>query len=63
MVSTRPLTSKAYSLVSLDLLIIGISISWEFFPSVLADGLSLEFEWQQVASSLQNSSQYSDRSQ
>ena len=35
----------------------------EFFPSVLADGFSLEFEWQQVSSSLQDSSQYSRRSQ
>ena len=35
----------------------------EFFASELADGLSLEFEWQQVSSSLQDSSQYSDRSQ
>ena len=31
----------------------------EFFSSVLPDGLSLEFEWQQVSSSLQDSSQYS----
>ena len=29
----------------------------------LADGFSLEFEWQQVSSSLQDSSQYSGRSQ
>ena len=35
----------------------------EFFTSALADGLSLEFEWQQVSSSLQDSSQYSGRSQ
>ena len=34
----------------------------EFFTSVLADGFSLEFEWQQVSSSLQDSSQYSGRS-
>ena len=34
-----------------------------FFPSALADDLSLEFLWQQVQSSLQNSSQYSNRSQ
>ena len=27
-----------------------------FFISALADGLSLEFEWQQVSSSLQDSS-------
>ena len=37
--------------------------SWEFFTSVLADGLSLEFEWQQDSESLQDSSQYSGRSQ
>ena len=36
---------------------------WEFFTLVLADSLSLEPEWQQVSSSLQDSSQYSDRSQ
>ena len=35
----------------------------EFFTSVLADGFSLEFEWQQVSSGSQDSSQYSDRSQ
>ena len=33
----------------------------EFFTSALADGISLEFEWQQVSSSLQDSSQYSGR--
>ena len=31
--------------------------------TALAGGLSLEFDWQQVSSSLQGSSQYSDRSQ
>ena len=35
---------------------------WEFFTRVLADSFSMEFEWQQVSSSLQDSSQYSDRS-
>ena len=35
----------------------------EFFTSVLADSFSLEFEWQQVSSSLQDSSQYSGRPQ
>ena len=34
----------------------------EFFTSVLADGFSLEFEWQQVSSSLQDSSQDSGHS-
>ena len=31
---------------------------WEFFTSVLVDGFSLKFEWQQVSSSLQDSSRY-----
>ena len=35
----------------------------EFFTSVLADGFSLEFKWQQVSSSLQDSSQDSGCSQ
>ena len=35
----------------------------EFFPSANADGLSLKFEWQQVSSSLHDSSQYSGRPQ
>ena len=43
--------------------IIVIIIIMKFFPSALADGLSLEFEWQKFSSSLQDSSQYSDRSQ
>ena len=32
----------------------------EFFPPALADGFPLEFEWQQVSSSLQDSSEYYD---
>ena len=40
-------------------IIIIIIYSLEFFTSALADGLSLENEWQQVSSSLQDSSQYS----
>ena len=36
---------------------------WEFSTSVLADSLPLESEWQQVSSSLQDSSQYSGLSQ
>ena len=35
----------------------------EFFTSSLADGLFLDFEWQLVSSRLQDSSQYSSRSQ
>ena len=38
------------------LIIIIIIHSLELFPSALADGFSLEFEWQQVSSSLQGSS-------
>ena len=33
-----------------------------FYTPVLADGFSPEFVWQQVSSSLQDSSQYSSRS-
>ena len=46
-----------YILISRIIIIIIIIIiySLEFFTSVLADGLSLEFEWQQVFSSLQDS--------
>ena len=43
--------------------IIIIIYSLEFFTSALADGLSLEIEWQQVSPSLQDSSQYSSRLQ
>ena len=43
-------------------IIIIIIIFWEFFTPALADGFSLDFEWQQVSSSLQDPSQYSDRS-
>ena len=52
-VSTCPLISN----------IIIIFTPWEFFTSALAGGLSLKFEWQQVSSSLQDSSQYSGCSQ
>ena len=50
MVSTRPPTSKSYYYYYL-----------EFFTSALADGFSLEFEWQ-AFSSLQDSSQDSGHS-
>ena len=36
--------------------------SLDFFTSALADGFLLGFEWQQVSSSLQDSSQYTGRS-
>ena len=45
------------------LLLLLLLTPWEIFTSVLADGLSLEFESQQVSSSLQDSSQYSGHSQ
>ena len=47
----------------LYVLIIIIIYSLEFFTSALADSLSLEFEWQVVSSSLQDSSQNSGHSQ
>ena len=40
-----------------------IIYSLQFFTSTLADGLSLEIEWEQVSSGLQDSSQYSGRLQ
>ena len=48
---------------NLVVIIIIIIIPREFFTSASAGGLSLEFEWQQVSPSLQDSSQYSSRSQ
>ena len=45
------------------IIIIIIIYSLKFFPSVLAGGLLLEFQWQQVSSTLQDSSQYSGSSQ
>ena len=45
------------------IIIIIIIHSLELFTSALADSFSLESEWQQVSSSLQDSSQYSGRSQ
>ena len=49
--------------ISLFIIIMIIIYSLEFFTSALADGLSQDFQWQQVSSSLQDSSQYSERSQ
>ena len=43
------------------IIIIIIIIPLEIFTSLLADGFSLEFEWQQVSSSLQDTSQDSGR--
>ena len=44
------------------IIIIIIIIYGEFSKPALADRLRLEFEWQQVFSSLQDSSHYSSRS-
>ena len=52
-----------FFLLIIIIIIIIIIYSLEFFTSALADGLSLEFEWQQVSPSLQDSSQYSSRLQ
>ena len=38
-------------------------IPWELFVPTLADGLSVNSKWQQVSSGVQDSSEYSDRSQ
>ena len=48
------------TILKVIIIIIIILLSWEFLAPALADGLSLEFERQQVSSSLQDSSQYSD---
>ena len=45
-------------IIIIIIIIIIILLFWEFF---LADGFSLEFEWQQITSSLQDSFQYSGR--
>ena len=52
-----------HSVVCWHSIIIITVTPWEFFTSVLADSLSLEFELQQVFSSFQDSSQYSGQSQ
>ena len=72
MVSTRPPISKSSSpfnnplvtvpkapitIVLLLILLLLLLFYSEFFKSALADGFSLESEWQQVSSNLQDSSQ------
>ena len=49
--------------IRLIIIIIIIITPREFFTSALAYNISLEFKWQQVSSSIQDSSQYSGRSQ
>ena len=43
-------------------IIIIVIIPSEFFTRTLADGLSLESEWEQISTGVQDSSQYSSRS-
>ena len=38
------------------IIVIAILLIWEFFPPPLTDSFPLESEWQQVSSSLQDSS-------
>ena len=52
-----------YLLQIIIIIIVIIIYSLEFFTTALPDGLSQKFEWQQVSSSLQDSSQYSGCSQ
>ena len=51
------------AIIIIIIIIIITTTPREFFTTALADGLSLEFERQQVSSSLQDFSQYSGRSQ
>ena len=55
--------AKLSAIIIITIIVIIIILFWEFFTPALADALSLELEWQQVFSSLQDSSQYSGRSQ
>ena len=49
-------------IIIIIIIVVVVIYSLRFFTLVLADVFSLEFEWQQVLSSLQESSQYSGRS-
>ena len=71
--SSNPLTDVTvhhigYNAIGTIYLSIYLSINiiiftpWEFFTSALTYGFQLKFEWQQVSSSLQDSSQYFGRS-
>ena len=61
--SLKLLHTDISNLNSYRLLLLLLFNPWEFFTSVFANGLSLEFEWQQISSSFQDSSQYSGRFQ
>ena len=50
------------ALLLLLLLLLLLFTPLEFFASVLTDDFTMEFKWQQVSSSLQDSSQISGRS-
>ena len=54
---------SACTILTKRMLLLLLFTPFGFFTSVLGDGFSLEFKWQQVSSSLQDSSQDSGRSQ
>ena len=58
-----PLNKETKPNKFLVLLLSSFLLLASFFYTNVADGLSLESEWQQVSLSLQDSSQYSGRSQ
>ena len=60
--SLKEIQTLSWGFLIIIIIIIDILLFWEFFTPTLTDGLSLEFEWQQVSSSIQDSSQYSVRS-
>ena len=53
--------SKCLSFIIISIIII-ILLFWDIFTQALAESFSLEFEWQHVFSSIQDTSQYSGRS-
>ena len=55
--------ASSFFILIIIIVIIIIIIILEFFTSASADSLSLEFEWQQFSSSLQDFSRYSGCSQ
>ena len=61
--STYPTLAILQRIIIINIIIIIIINSLEFFTSALADGLSLEFEWQQDSSNLRESSRDSGCSQ
>ena len=55
---TFPLPLLVFFSIFLWELFIIILLFWEFFTPALADSFSREYDWQQVSSGLQDSSQY-----